>query len=206
MSSHLTLLALASAAMLALPVVGHADPSLDLVENSLGGWTPVGVGFYNASTDNFAVGAAGSQVAGLFSPDTSVAFTGAQAANATTTADDASGSGFVAVSATSSAVIAGLDDAISVNGPTTAFSGTMNLGESLASYANPHAAGAGNVASAADRGGVRPLAVAGGTIDIHTSAPHESAYVVLLGAGLLGLGAAFRRRRLHRTAPMEAGS
>ena len=45
MSTNLKVLALASAAMLAVPAAGHAA-NLDIVGNDLGGWTRGGVGFH----------------------------------------------------------------------------------------------------------------------------------------------------------------
>lgn len=199
MSMHLKLLALASAAMLALPVVSYADVDLDLVRGRLGGGTSGGGGFDGASIDGVAAGTVDSFAAVSFSPVTSTAFAGAQVASLNTTPDRAASYGFAIVSTTDLTAAVGLDDPVTFDGTATPFSGTMYLGEALAGYTNPRAAG--TLVRAVDRADFRSIAGAG----THASTP-EPAPFVLLGAGLLGLGAAVRRRRLHHTAPFEANS
>jgi hypothetical protein len=199
MSMHLKLLALASAAMLALPVVALADANLDLVQNRPDGGTSDGAAFGAGSIDGVAVGTAVSIAQEPFSPISSAAFSGARVASANTTPDRASGYGFVPVSATDPTEVVGLDDAVEFDGAATPFSGTMYVGEALAGYTGPRAVG--TVVSAVGRGESRSLADGG----IGTSAP-EPVPFVLLGVGLLGLGVAFRRRRLHHAAPFDADS
>jgi hypothetical protein len=208
MSTHLKLLALASAAMLALPAVGHAA-NFDLVENSITDWTLSGSGFNAVTVDSTAVGTPSSFSAGPFTPVTEVSFTGAWADSTDTSANDASGKEFVIASATNHTVVAELVGAVNFNGATGTFTGQLYLGQAAAGDTNPFGSSVHNVASIFAQGGTQniPFSEDGSEITINTSAIPEPGTFALLGTGLLGLGAAFRRRQRLRggASPKAAG-
>ena len=197
--TNLKVLALASAAILAAPMAGHADASLSLVESNLGGWTLSGTNFTSFIINSTPVGTPTSFNTS-FGPGTitAVSFTGVWADSIDTSANDQNGKEFVVASNTNATVVAELDGTVSFSSNAGTISGTLYLGQAGPGDTNPFTAH--NVASIMDQSGVEtvPFAADGSTITIDTSAIPEPASMVMLGSGLLGLSGFLRRRRQHR--------
>jgi hypothetical protein len=184
MSTHLKLLALASAAMLTLPMAAQAAPSLDFVENNLGGWTFSATGFTTLTES--PASAFTTSVATPFTAPATISFTGTWADSVDTA--NGSGSAFVIASATNSTVIGEFKGSTSFADSVGTFHGIIYLGSSA-----PNTASGPEVIA---QGSVETFGFAtGGSITIDTSAIPEPASLTLFGTGLMGLGALLRRRR-----------
>lgn len=181
MSVRLKVLALASAAALALPAASYAAPSLSLVEYDVGEWTMSATGFAT-----FLFNGSSATPQSFVGPGTAT-FTGTGATGAAT-----SGQEYV-VTSTSNAVVAQLNWNLYGAGTLT---GSLQVGGTF-TPANESSTFIYQGASTLFTG-----AVGNATLSLDTEGVPEPASLMLLGSGLLGLGGIAHRRRAK---PVRSG-
>jgi hypothetical protein len=187
MSTNLKVLALASAAMLAIPAAGHAQASLNIVEYDVGEWLVQASNFTTFSFNAVSVGSPFTSPE--FGPSGSVTLAGNWADITDPAGPGTSGKAFVVASATTPTVIAELTYATTFTGAT----GSINATLYLSSFPDATATGPNIV----DQGGLGTFTVAadGTSITTNTEGVPEPASMALFGTGLLGLGTILHRRR-----------
>jgi hypothetical protein len=187
MSTNLKVLALASAAMLALPAVGHAA-NLDIVGNDLGGWTVEGSGFTSVTITNVGTTTfTGTAPFASGSYGTTFSFS---AVAADPGGAPASSVEYVVSSGPPGLIVADLSSSTTFSSTVATVTGTFKIGGIGGSASGSNVVAPGGTLTFALDGG-------GGTLtgEINASAIPEPASMALFGTGLLGLGTIVRRRR-----------